>query len=221
MSEEPRKATDEEIENAENLIRRSRLSRQRGDITSADLYMKEAQEAAPGASVVLEAIGDDLLESGKKEKALEVFKLATEADPDNAGIERKYAECVLAVQMAGDPFAIQNADMGDYGSGKTAAILAALMPGLGHMVTGQGAKGAMILGAWALCLLIAGLLPGGFSSIGGLFNDNEVNGLALTLLALAALIHVGSFLSIAGEAKQIKPKEVERPVPPSDQDFEI
>jgi len=49
--------TKEQIEQAEKLIRQSMLEKRRGNAVGATDLLKKAVDAAPGSSVVLEALG--------------------------------------------------------------------------------------------------------------------------------------------------------------------
>ena len=151
--------TAAESEQAEKLIRQSMLEKRRGNVVGATDLLKKAAEAAPGSPVVLEALGDDLLERKLTKQARETFKRALQLDPKNVGVERKYAQTVLQSTMTmsvedqlrsglSDSMFITGSDNV---AGLTAAkFLSAFLPGLGQMVIGRTTKGAVLLVIWFL-----------------------------------------------------------------------
>jgi tetratricopeptide (TPR) repeat protein len=218
MSEETPKQTPSpaDIEKAENLLRHAHIARERGDKVKADALLKEAQEAAPDSSMVLEAVGDDLVERRQVPLALAAYKRAVDADPENTALETKYAECVLMAQGIVDPFERPAAGVATYASAKTAIFLSAIVPGLGQMVTGSVKAGVITLGVWLLCLLGILLMPGGFTNI------SQMHMGALALLSIGALAWLSGIVSLSAKAKTAEPRViVERPTPPVDKDYEL
>ena len=151
--------TAEQTEQAELFIRQSMLEKRRGNAIGATDLLKKAAEAAPGSPVVLEALGDDLMERKLTKQAREVYKRASKLDPKNVGLERKWAELVIQSAPAmsvedmiryGDSIFLTS---GDSVAGLTAAkFLSAFIPGAGQMVIGRTTKGAILLAAWIVCL---------------------------------------------------------------------
>lgn len=211
------------LEEAENLIRQSRLAKMRGNRNEADQLLQKAMETAPNAPDVLAAIGDDYMERRQIKKAVEVYGLAVKAAPGNIAIERKHAEAVLAAQGIADPFTMmEQADAASMASGKAAMVLSIFLPGVGQMVIGQVWKGvAMLIGVvlgWAVTLS----LPNGLGELlKSMSRPADPNPLIFLTLPVAVGSHLWSMFDAAATSKRLTPKKINRPTPPSDRDFEI
>ena len=144
-------ATPEQIEKAETLLRQSRLARSRNQNEEAARLLKQAQETAPHAPSVLEAIGDDHAERKQYSKAKEAYKEALKFGQTPA-LERKYGEMVL--RSSGGAYSPNLASEFEVmANARSAALLSIVFPGLGQIVMGQIAKGATILVVWLACLI--------------------------------------------------------------------
>lgn len=219
---------DPDSERAEALIRQARLAKQRNDAKLAEMLLKEAAGLSPESSLVLEALGDDLIDRRQTQAAMDSYKRAAEADPKNISAERKYAELVLRSQGCVDPMRARSEGESDgHVNGKIAVLLSLFVPGLGQMVTDQVIKGIGMLVAWALCWLFALMIPDGMKSLLSLFGLKgrgaivEFNGVVLFPLAVAAAVHLWSIFDSAGKAGTIKTRKIVRPLPPVDKPFEL
>lgn len=216
----------EALERAERLIREARLLKMRGNKPAAGKLLEEALEIAPGSATILEAVADDLIERRQTRAAMDIYKRAMRLDPQNASVERKYAECVLGTAKSLD-FPPPGGDGIDAASGKIALLLSIIVPGLGQIVTGATGLGGGLLAGWLIGWGLAWLIPGGMQGVLGLFGVRgqgptaEFNGIVLLPLLLAAICHIWAIFDAAGKANRYERKTVERPVPPVDKDFEL
>jgi len=223
--------TPEQTEAAEKLIRQSMLEKRRGNTIGATDLMKKAADAAPGSAVVLEALGDDLMERKLTKQARDVYRRASKLDPKNVGVERKYAELVLHgttlgsvedMMRYGDSLFLTG---GDNVAGLTAAkFLSVFIPGCGQMVIGRTTKGAVLLGCWIVCVGLFALMNKDFlvlakyiRGVGGAPNWRVlvpiIAGVSVWFAAMADLF--------SGQSKTVaRHSKVERPKPPVDLPFE-
>lgn len=221
---EPRPAelTPEQKEKLDILARDAAIARRRGDRDTLNKVLEEAKELAPDSPLVLEFVGDELLGRKKYKEAAEVFRKAHELDPLNKGLEIKHADAAYAVAMGELPMELRS-DFENVASAKSAAILSALVPGLGQIVSGQRNLGIGLFTGWALGWIFTLMIPNGLKGLlhlMGLGRDKvDFNPLVLLTLFFAALFHFWSYLDAASKSKVAAPKRVDRPIPPSDKDF--
>jgi hypothetical protein len=219
--------TREQTEQAEKLIRQARLEKQRGNAIGATDLLKKAVEAAPGSAVVLEALGDDLVERKLTKQARDIYKRASKLDPKNVGLERKYAEIVLK----GAP-AMSVEDMIRYGdsifltgSDNVAGLLAAkclsaLIPGCGQLVIGRTTKGAILLGAWIVCVGLFALWNKDFLVLSkylrGVGPSPNIR-VVIPIIAGASVWITAMADLFSGQTKEVaRHTKVERPLPPTE-----
>ncbi|MGV3617167.1 MAG: hypothetical protein ACO1SV_17715 [Fimbriimonas sp.] len=227
----PTPPTPAEAEAAEGFIRQARVEKMRENRQAATDYLQKAADIAPGSPTVLEALGDDLAERRKMAEACEVYKRAVALDPKNVGLERKYGEAVLAVQMAGSLDDQMRRNLSDsafltredqIASLPVAIILSAVIPGAGHLVLGQTAKGGAILAGWILCgiwlLSMFGELAKLFAFAGG--GSSQPNLVVLVPLLIMAILYISTLASLKSIAQNATRKPAERPRPPVDLPFE-
>jgi len=223
--------TKAQVEEAEKLIRQSMLEKRRGNAIGATDLLKKAAEAAPGSAVVLEALGDDLMERKLTKQAREIYRRASRLDPKNVGLERKYAELVLASAPAmsvedmiryGDSIFLTG---GDNVAGLTAAkCLSAILPGCGQLVLGRTQKGAILFGLWVVCVGMFALWNKDFEMLSKYIRGA---GAAPNMRVFIPII-AGASVWIAamgdlfsGQSKSVaRTSKVERPKPPVDLPFE-
>lgn len=155
----PKELTAEQIEKAEKLLQRYHLEFTRGNKEIASQILSEAAEIAPGSSVVLEVLGDDAMARRKNAEALEFYKRAKTADPKNASADRKHAELVFNTQARAATVA--SSEFEAVASSRSAAIFSVILPGLGHIVTGQIATGIGYLVVWLGCVIWTIAMPDG------------------------------------------------------------
>ena len=152
--------TAAESEKAEQFVRQSMLEKRRGNVVAATDLLKKAAEAAPGSSVVLEALGDDLVGRKLMKQARETYKRALKIDPKNVGLERKYAETVLQSTTTmtveqqllygmSDSLLLTGSD--NVAGIWAARLLSAILPGLGQLVVGRTTKGIVLVAIYVIC----------------------------------------------------------------------
>lgn len=216
--------TQAQIDKAESLIRQAAVARRRNEFGLARKLTEEAEQTAPGSVVVLEALGDLLMEQRKWTQAKELYQRALKIEPENAGIERKFGECVLNLYTASGMFAPTDDTLV---GGKAAVWLSLIVPGLGQLASERYSKGSMMLGGWALGWTIAWLIPDGMR---GLFNAIGISGrgggapfnpVVMLPVGFAVIFHLWSIFDAASKAGPSRPTRIERPVPPVDKDFEL
>lgn len=211
--------TKEQIEQAEGLIRQAQVAKMRGESAKASRLMEEAAKAAPNAPAVLEVLGDAYMEKRAYANAAAVYKRAHTIQPDNAGIERKYAEAVLSEKTGADPGALLGNDVGTYASGKSAILISVVMPGVGHMVAGRIPTGIAFLVAFFL-LTVAAVIFGGFAAFFSLFRtQSDSNFGGLLWVAAPFAVWLWCQIDMASIARKMEPPKVDRPLPPVDKAF--
>jgi hypothetical protein len=153
------------------------VQRARGQITDARVTLERvlllseglaAREVAP----VHEQIGDLLLVEMKLEEAAAAFAKAHEVDPARVSAEKKFANTTLriadskaegnmsAALLRGDSIGDLLAESSRYGRRNAGvAMLLSLVPGFGQFYNGQFVKGAVLLGIFAVALLIISISP--------------------------------------------------------------
>jgi TM2 domain-containing membrane protein YozV len=216
--------TPEQEERAEEILRRANLTRVRGDREGASKLIEEAVAVAPGSSRVLEAQADDFVDRRQLAKARDTYKAAVAADPGNVSAERKLGETVLALQLASDPASILGGVQDEsYASGRAAALLSFLVPGLGQFVTGQTTKGVSFFAAWLVGVVWAILTPNGLSGIPTMFGraGQPPAPIVFVPLLIAMVAWVASIGDANASAKSRPARKPERPVPPVDKPFEM
>lgn len=220
-----------QIEQAEKLIRQSMLEKKRGNAPGATDLLKKAVEAAPGSSVVLEALGDDLSERKLTKQAREVYKRAMKLDPKNVGLERKYAMIVLTgaptmsvenMMRYGDSIFLTGSDNV---AGLTAAkFLSAFLPGCGQLVLGRTAKGAILFGFWVICIGLLAFWNKDFEILSKYARGAgpAPNWRVLIPIIAGASVWVTAMADLfSGQSKSVSRHEkLERPKPPVDLPFE-
>lgn len=151
--------TAEQIEKAERLLQRYHIEHTRGNRDMASQILKEAQAVAPTSSIVLEVLGDDAASRKQHKDALEFYRRAKAADPRNGSAERKHAELVFTTQAR-----LASAGISEFetvASSRSAALFSIILPGLGHIVTGQVPAGIGFLVVWIGCVVGTIAIPDG------------------------------------------------------------
>jgi len=215
--------TPEQQEKLESLAREAAIARRRGDRDNLTKVMEQAKELAPDSPQVMEFIGDELMERKKYAEAADIYRKAHELAPDNKSLESKHADAAYAKAMGSLPMDLKS-DFDNVANARVAAILSAICPGLGQIVSGEVGTGvAMLVGwvvSWGITLAIPNGLKGLLSVVGiGRANVN-FNPLVLLTLFVAAGIHLWAYADAASKVKVAQPKKmVDHPVPPVDKDY--
>lgn len=216
--------TSAQLYEADNLIQRSRLEKTRGNSQAATDLLKKAAEVAPGAALVLEALGDNLLEQKHYATALEAFRNARRADPESVSIERKYA-ALLQYGQGGMSIeeqihlSLSDAPMmapGEaYASPQIATILSYMIPGSGQFVLGYSKKGFTVFGITLGCIAL-------FFLTNYLMNPGNSSPpiFAYFFLMVALVTHIAGIYETSSLAKSLERKPINRPTPPVDKPFE-
>ncbi len=218
-------STPAQLHEADMLVQRAALEKRRGNNQAAADLLKKAADTAPGASPVLEALGDDYMERRQYKAALDSYKKALRADPNNASADRKYAglssqglatmspEDFLRLGSA-DPLLIQKGEA--LGNPKLAVAFSAFIPGSGQLVMGQSKKGIAILctffGSAILFAILSTLIK---------HDAKSIPSIAYFPLAIAVVTYFVSIADAAQTAKSVEKRAApSKPVPPVNLPFE-
>jgi tetratricopeptide (TPR) repeat protein len=224
-SEDPEPAlqpfTEEQKEEADKLLQRYRLEKQRGNKDFALRYLTEAVELAPGYTYVLECQADEAEASRKIEEAKRLYKTAMAADPKNHSAEAKHADLVFRSQAAASTAVLQASEV--TASARTATLLTAIVPGLGQLVTGQIIKGGVILALWIALLCFMPVSLPAFTAL--VSQRGSVQALPLMALLGSFVLWLGALIDMQSFAKSsaaraafmgISEAKKERPLPPEE-----
>jgi tetratricopeptide (TPR) repeat protein len=192
---------DPKREEIERLLRIAHIHQVRGEREKAKELLQQALELDAENAEVWELLGDYRREAGDWQGAHDAYKKAHELAPENAPIERKYAEAVLQLTRQQEQF--QQWERALEGKGDTsepllprnpglAFLLSLLMPGVGQLYNGQFVKGGIILGIMFISAVIFMLTPGGgdfiYNLLAYLVNPARVRGTISTAQLLTALV---------------------------------
>lgn len=158
----------EEIKrNAEidKLLSTANVHRMRGQFIEAEDTYKQALELAPDRLDIMELVADMLQARGQLDAAAAEYRKILGHEPGRVSAETKYARVVLEIGTREQAKLIAQ-EMIDNPGKRTAprnpllaAILSVAVPGLGQLYTREFAKGAIILGAFLLSVVILALSP--------------------------------------------------------------
>lgn len=190
---------DPRREEIERLLRTAHIHQVRGERTKARELLQQALELSPEEASIWELLGDYEKEAGNWQAAHDAYKRAHELDPQNATIERKYAEAVL--QQTRMQAQYQQWERALEGANDTltpprnpglAFLLSLLMPGVGQLYNGQFVKGGIILGIMIVGFVLFLVLPGGsdfvYNLLAYLVNPARVRGSVSGLQVFIAIV---------------------------------
>lgn len=219
----PPAPTDAQREEADKLLQRYRLEKQRGNKDFAERYLAEAVQLAPGYTYVVECQADEALSNRKSEEAKRLYRLARRIDPKNHSADGKLADLVFRSEAA--PAAAMLKVQEVSASAKSAAIMTALLPGLGQLVTGQTVKGICIIILWVFLLIFS---PAGIQSLTALATSRgEVQTGPLLALLATFFVYIGALVDMNAYSKSTAAREAllgladkkkDRPKPPDESD---
>lgn len=219
----PPAPTDAQREEADKLLQRYRLEKQRGNKDFAERYLAEAVQIAPGYTYVVECQADEALSNRKSEEAKRLYRLARKIDPKNHSADGKLADLVFRSEAA--PAAAMLKVQEVSASAKSAAIMTALLPGLGQLVTGQTVKGICIIILWVFLLIFS---PAGIQSLTALATSKgDVHTGPLLALIGAFFVYIGALVDMNAYSKSTAAREAllgladkkkDRPKPPDESD---
>lgn len=214
--------TREDAERADRLLQEYALAKRRGLKQEATKKLEEANKVAPGFDQVIFAVAEDLVERGQRRLAGAHLKRGMATHPTNVRLERLYAETVLA--LSPDSQFDGLSDLEVMARGQSAVWLTTIVPGLGQVVTGRTRLGISFFTIWFIGIVWAFLIPNGIAGLMKMMGLNrdplvDFNAGVLAPLLLAALAHFSAIGEASGYAKRVKPRSIERPVPPVDKPF--
>lgn len=213
---EPRKpATQEELDEADRLIRQAHVAKARQEHSKALELLRQAEQLAPESVAVLVELGDGYAAKNRWKDAQTVYGRATQLEPQNVAVERKYAEAVLKANLPLEViYGMSRGDAADQAaSANMAAIISFFLPGVGQIVLGQTLKGVILLSVWLFMLFVAFL----FLNNGG---NTSMTQWGFIPIVIAFLLNVAAFYDAKSQAKVAKKPKMERPEPPVDLPFE-
>lgn len=227
----PEKPTPQAAMEADNLIRQARVEKMRKNINGATDALRKAAEIAPGSPVVLEALGDDLVERKRMGEARVAYMKATRLDPKNVALEKKYALLVLQMEAAGSLDDQMRANLGGdlllssddrMASLPVAIIMTLIFPGAGHLILGLNNIGFTLLGIWAGCSIwLLTMTKDLYRLIAFASGGHQMANLTvLAPLAILSALYIGALASLKGLAKPVLRVKVPHPVPPVNMAFE-
>ena len=200
------------------MLRDAHLQRVRQQSGAAEVLCRQALELAPDDLMGREMLADLLLEKGRLDEALEIYRPLFAEQPQRAVLEEKIARIVLrkdddererltAQFMLDSPRGAR-----DQKRNLTLAVLLSLFcAGLGQMFNGQYVKGGILLGTWLLSifgwgdlfrlvLTISGLDTAPAGPRGARSDLVEPNAAMIILGMAGLLIHIYSVLDAAAQA---------------------
>jgi tetratricopeptide (TPR) repeat protein len=217
--------TADQLREADLLVQRAMLESRRGNRQAAGDLLKKAVEAAPGASSVLEALGDDYVEKKQYLGAVKAYRDACRADPKNTSAERKFAQISsmgtqnLSIEDQlrmglSDSTLLRPED--SIASPKIAMFLSIFIPGSGQLVLGFAKKGIMLFLIWLAGIALFFIL---------VKISNAAHGTLPTIAYVPAGIGIVAwFVSVADAASMSKGNEKRpppsKPQPPVNLPFE-
>ncbi len=160
---------DPKRDEVERLLRQAHIAQMRGNKEEAQSLLQQALEILPDNPDVWEVLGDYRKSAGDIQGAHDAYKRAHELASQNASIERKYAEMVLALTRQQEQYQrwerlLEGKEASDTLLSRRnpglAFLLSLLMPGVGQLYNGQFVKGGIILGIVLVGFTVFLLTPG-------------------------------------------------------------
>lgn len=212
------------LDKLDRLLQRYRLEKSRGNADIAAQYLKEAQELGGRTSLVLEILGDDALERRQMKEALEFYERAMHAEPKSISVEKKHADLVFRTR-AKSAGLMMTSEFENVASARSATVLSMIVPGLGHLVTGDIGVGIAYLGTYIGAFVWVILTPNGIQGLIAMVSNRSepaLNGLVFVPLFLMVVIWFSSMIAMSTRAKMVgrRLEKIERPQPPADKPFE-
>jgi len=227
-AEPPPPPTTAELEEAEALLRQSRLARSRGHTQQANELLSQAAATAPGSVAVQEALGDQYFESHQYRRAAECYVLALAIEANNPRLERKHGDAVFFATGAAGGFE-SRAAMESTANPKAIVVLSVMLPGVGQLVAGRVALGVAMLigfvGGWIVALATPGAMRSLLASLGLRSQEADLAGgsgtAAIVGLLIASACWLWSVFEALGRASEVRMLRKERPKPPVEKPFEL
>lgn len=215
--------TPERLAEAERLLQRYRLEYSRGNQGIAAKLLEEAMTIAPGASMVLEVMGDDAVARKRPKEAMDFYLRAKTADPRNVSADKKHADLVFNTQARMST--AMASEFESLASAKSATIFSVILPGLGHAVTGQLATGIGFMVVYVGFLTWTLLTPDGIRGLIAMIsgtNRPPLNAMVLVPMVGAFVTWLMSLTTIGARTKTMAARihRPDAPRPPVDLPFE-
>lgn len=215
--------TPERLAEAERLLQRYRLEYSRGNQGIAAKLLEEAITIAPGASMVLEVMGDDAVARKRPKEAMDFYLRAKTADPRNVSADKKHADLVFNTQARMSTAVASEFE--SLASAKTATIFSVILPGLGHAVTGQLATGIGFMVVYVGFLTWTLLTPDGMRGLIAMISNRRepaFNPMVLLPMAGALVTWLISLTTIGAKSKTMASRinRPDAPRPPVDLPFD-
>jgi tetratricopeptide (TPR) repeat protein len=222
--------TPEQAQEAERIIRLWRVEKMRGHRPEADALLQQAMAVAPTSAIVLEIVGDDAMERRNLQKARLAYERAAKLDPNNVGLERKFARLVmnqspgltieeqLRLGYADSALLAPTDSIADL---RVARILNVFLPGLGQIVLGQTRKGLIFLVLWLACVMAIVILRADLQELLRTLAGRPGRPTMIVLVPIFG-VFITTIASLAGlsGAGGSSRKHVDRPRPPVNLPFE-
>lgn len=228
--------TPEQLQIADRLIAQSRVEKMRGNAAKATDLIKEAATSAPNSAVVMEALGDNLMERKQIKPAVEAYKKAFKLAPKNVAVEEKLATAALRLSSVGSiedqlrsgsfdsPFLAE----GDIIAKRPYAIfLSALFPGTGHLAIGKTTAGLALMAVWSACIIWLLIEKKDFAGVFQLVSSvashgaaPKVSGSIFIPLFVMAIEYFGCLAAFKAAGSVGANKRHDRPKPPVDLPFD-
>ncbi len=210
-------------------IRAAHIARQNGELNRARRELKAAAEALAAQEKRPDGVGPShvaelaraLTELDENESAKAAADWGRTRFPGDLLVNDAYGEAILA-EKGILPDDVE-ATMADYAGAKSAVLLSAFLPGLGHLILNRQTSAAIFGIGWLVSVVLTFLIPDGLSGLGSVLRGASAPFNAVVLLPLAAA--VGLHLGAVGDASRLanlrQPKKIERVAPPVDKDYEL
>ncbi|MFN7018085.1 MAG: DUF5683 domain-containing protein [Fimbriimonadales bacterium] len=192
---------DPRREEIERLLRLAHIHQVRGERSKAKELLQQALELDAENAGVWELLGDYLREVEDWQGVHDAYKKAHELAPENAALERKYAEAVLQLTRQQEQYQQWERALEGKGTGDALALprnpglaflLSLLMPGVGQLYNGQFVKGGIILGVMIVGMIVFLTTPGGsdfvYNLLAYLVNPSRVRGTMSEVQVFSALV---------------------------------
>jgi hypothetical protein len=175
-------------------------------------------------SLVLEILGDDALERRQMNEALDFYARAMKALPKSISVEKKHADLVF-VTKARSANLMMMSEFENVASARSATMLSVMVPGLGHLVTGEVFQGLAYLVVYVGAFVWALLIDGGIQGLVAMVSNRSepaLNGLVFVPLFIMAITWISSVIAMSTRSKMMGRRldKIERPTPPDDKPFE-
>ena len=212
------------LDKLDRLLQRYRLEKTRGNKEIAAQFLKEAQDMGGKTSLVLEILGDDALERRQMNEALDFYARAMKALPKSISVEKKHADLVFRTK-AKSASLMMTSQFENVASARSATMLSVMVPGLGHLVTGEVVQGLAYLVVYVGAFVWALLIDGGIQGLVAMVSNRSepaLNGLVFVPLFIMAITWISSVVAMSTRSKMMGRRldKIERPTPLDDKPFE-